>query len=147
MASCPSGVLTAPRSLVSSANLLRVHSTPLLISLMLHWSQHQPLGDTTDLHSDTEPLTTAFCVYVWVYQQFAQATNVFSSHSHLFSQVPTKALQLKRIQNYCCSNLIAHKALSSHMQKTSSMWDHSSGIKQHGVLLDSPVQDLSPAKL
>ena len=34
MASCPSGVSTAPLSLVSSANLLRVHLIPLSMSLM-----------------------------------------------------------------------------------------------------------------
>ena len=52
MASCPSGVSTAPLSLVSSANLLKVHRISFSRSLMKMlnctgpWSQYRPLRET-----------------------------------------------------------------------------------------------------
>jgi len=51
MAFRSSSVLIAPHSLVSSANFLRVHSTPLLMLLMKIMT---PL--TSDLHPNIEPL-------------------------------------------------------------------------------------------
>ncbi|KAK4814241.1 LOW QUALITY PROTEIN: hypothetical protein QYF61_012737 [Mycteria americana] len=63
MTSHPSGVSTAPHSLVSSANLLRVHSISLSMSLMKILNSTGPSTDPcgtppiTDLHLDIEPLT------------------------------------------------------------------------------------------
>lgn len=45
MASHPSGALTSPHSLVSLANLLRVHSTPLSVLLMKIWRSISPSSD------------------------------------------------------------------------------------------------------
>ena len=67
MPSCPSGVLTASLSLVSSANLLRVHLIPLSMSLMKKLNSTGPNMDpqgtplVTNLHLDIEPLTTTLC--------------------------------------------------------------------------------------
>ena len=58
------GVLTVPHSLVSSVNLLRMHSTPLSMSLLKILKSISPSTDPwgtpliTDLHRDIEPLTT-----------------------------------------------------------------------------------------
>ena len=64
IASHPSGVSTASHSLLSSANLLRVHLSPLLMSLMKILKSISPSTDpwetqlVTDVHPDTEPLNT-----------------------------------------------------------------------------------------
>ena len=64
MASHPSVVSTTLHSLVSSANLLRVHLTQLSMSLMKILKSTGPSSDhcgmplVTDLHPDMKPLTT-----------------------------------------------------------------------------------------
>ena len=67
MASLPFNVSTTQLSLVSSANLLRVHSSPSLMSLMMLKStgpKADPLGTplVTSLHLDMVPFNTSFCV-------------------------------------------------------------------------------------
>jgi len=63
MASRPSGVSVAPLSLVSSADLLRVHSILLSMSVMKILNSSGPCVDpggpllVTDLHLDIELLT------------------------------------------------------------------------------------------
>jgi len=63
MASHPSGMSTAPLSLVSAANLLWVHSIPLSMSLMEILNSSGPNKEgtplVTDFHLDIELLTTA----------------------------------------------------------------------------------------
>ena len=60
----PFSELTTPHSFVSSANLLRMHSIPLLMSLLKMLKSTGPSTDTggtpivADLHPDIEPLTT-----------------------------------------------------------------------------------------
>ena len=64
MASHPSDMLTAPHSLVSFTNLLRVHLISSSMSLTKTIKSTGPSTDSlgtplvTDLHLDTEPLTT-----------------------------------------------------------------------------------------
>ena len=62
MASHPSGVLTAPHSLVSSANVLRVHSIPLSMSLMKILNSTSP---STDPLSDTT-CHRSFSGHLWM---------------------------------------------------------------------------------
>ena len=68
MASHPSGVSTTPHSLVSSAHLLRVHSTPLSMSSTKTLKRIGPSTDpwgtplVTDLHPDMEPLISTLWI-------------------------------------------------------------------------------------
>ncbi|KAK4822069.1 hypothetical protein QYF61_009330 [Mycteria americana] len=68
MTSRPSAVSTAPLSLVSSANLLRVHSISLSMSLMRILNRTGPSTDSrgtplvTDLHLDIEQLTATLWI-------------------------------------------------------------------------------------
>ena len=61
----PSSLLTAPLSLMSSANLLKVHSIPLSMSRMKILTSTGPSNDpwgtplVTSLHLDIAPLTTS----------------------------------------------------------------------------------------
>ena len=84
----PSDVWTAPHSLVSSANFLRMHSIPLSMSLMKilksNQSQHWLLGDTihhTAFHPDMEPLTTT--LWTWSCNQFFFHWTVHPSNPYL----------------------------------------------------------------
>lgn len=67
-ASPPSSMLATPHSLVSSGNLMRVHSVPLSMQLTKMSSsvdpKTKPQGTSlvTAFHSDTEPLTATPCV-------------------------------------------------------------------------------------
>jgi len=69
----PSGMLTSPNNLVSSAELLRVHSIPLPKSLIKILKSTDLWGTplVTDLHPDMESLTNAF---------WAQSHNQFLVH-------------------------------------------------------------------
>ena len=74
MASCPSGVSSAPPNLVSSIDVLRVHSIPLSLSLMKMLNSIGPCTDprgtplVTSLHLDIDPLTTT--LWMWPSNQF-----------------------------------------------------------------------------
>lgn len=85
-ASCCSGMLIMPHSLVPSTNLLRLYSIPLLMSLMMLKSTgpsphpcRTPLF--TDLHPDIERLTAT--VWVWPHNQFLIHWTVHLSTSYL----------------------------------------------------------------
>ena len=68
MAALPSIVSTALLNLVSSANLLRVHSIQLLMSLIKMLKSTHPKTDPwgtpliTSFHLDIEPLITTLCL-------------------------------------------------------------------------------------
>jgi len=87
--SCPSGVLSVPHSLVSSANFLRVHSTPLSVSLMKILQSIGPSADPcrtsriSDLCPDIELLTiilwTRYCRQFFVHWT-VQPSNLYLSN-------------------------------------------------------------------
>ena len=87
MASHPSGVLTVSQNLLSSVNLLRVHSIPPLMSLMKIYKFASPSTDpwgtplTTDLHPDTEQLTTT--LWMWFCNQLLVHPIIHPSNPYL----------------------------------------------------------------
>jgi len=154
MASCPSGLLTAYHSLVSSANWLRVRSTLLLMSLRKILKSIGPSTDPlrtpliTNLHPGTEPLTTTLrtqflflllwrlglklCIYIFL------SKNVSTLHQFL-SFIVLLSLYIQKItvvmiswcvHAYCLHNniLLRH---STYTQKTN---EHT-GRESRNVLL------------
>ena len=87
--SLPSIVSVAPLYLVSSANLLRVHSIPLSQSLIKMSKNTSPKKDpwriplVTGLHLDVKPLITNLCL--WPFNQFLFHWKVHLSNSCIFS--------------------------------------------------------------
>jgi len=92
LASCPSGV--SPHSLVLSANFLRVHSTPLMMSLMKILKSislsMDPCGTTLiiNCHPGVEPLTAA----LWT-----QSCSQFFVHSTVHPSKPYFSSFLKQL--------------------------------------------------
>mgnify|MGYP001864314314 CR=1 FL=1 len=116
MLSCPSGVLTTPHSLVSSTNLLSVHSIPLPVSLMKilkssgssidYWET--PL--VADLHLDIAPLTTT--LWVQCHNQFLIHWTVHPPNpyvSNLKRRMLLGSKVLNKVQiHYVSSSSLAH---------------------------------------
>ena len=87
MISHPSGMSTAPLSLVSSANLLSVHLISLSVSLMKIFNSTCPSTDpwgtplVTNLHLDIKPLTTT--LWMQLSNQFLIHLTVHPSNPYL----------------------------------------------------------------
>ena len=87
MTSLPYVVSTAPFSLVSSANLLRVHSIPQSRCLIKMLRSTSPKMDCCEkplvrsFHPDIQPLTTS--LWPWTYKQFFIHWTVHTSNPYL----------------------------------------------------------------
>lgn len=112
MASFLSNVSTAPHSLVSSAKLLRVHTTHVTngdVKL-----QYQPLRNTSHhwLHLDIEPLTihwaqssSQFLIHIVVPLQFRDK-DVLQDSVKCFAQVQINDISFISLTQWCCYSTV-----------------------------------------
>lgn len=90
MASYPSSMSTVPHRLVSSANLMMMHSIPLSVSLMKILKCISLSTDpwwmpfVNDLHPDTEPLTTILWVQLCNLFLIHQTSHLQNPYLHIF---------------------------------------------------------------
>ena len=116
MTSHPVGVLTSPCSLVSSANLLRVHLIPLTVSLVKILKSVCPSTDpwgiplVTDLHLDIEPLTTT----LWV-----RSHNLFLIYQTVHRHTHTKKNPyLSNLERWILGRTMSKASLKSRQMLT-----------------------------
>ena len=115
-ASRPSGMTTTPHSLLSSANLLRVHLISLSMSLMKMLNSSSPCTDpwgtplVTGIHLDIEPLTPMVMTGYWIKKSIINLFHIwgFKSLSPLCSLQISSSIHLPPHSGFHIAHLESH---------------------------------------